>query len=81
MNFCLCAVPHSLNCDYLLSKIPGESQNVESEEEEQEVPMVMVAGQPVPYDEVDEEMTQKMTPAERDAYIKIGQEMYENMYD
>ena len=41
----------------------------------------MVAGQPVPYDEVDEEMTQKMTPAERDAYIKIGQEMYENMYD
>ena len=43
--------------------------------------MVTVAGQLVPYDEVNEEMTQKMTPGERDAYIRIGQEMYENMYD
>ena len=51
-----------------------------SDEEEEEA-TVMVGGQPVPYSDITEEMTQKMTAAERDNYIRLGQEMYQDMYD
>ena len=53
----------------------------EAEEEEEEEPMVTIGNQKVPYNEVTEEMVALMTPAERDAYIQLGQEMYEDMYE
>ena len=55
---------------------------MESEEEEEEsVPMVTIGQLSVPFNEVTEEMTEKMTPLEKEAYIRLGQEMYEDMYD
>jgi len=44
----------------------------------------MVAGQLYRYDEVVErgqELVSRMTPEEKEAYIKIGQKLYEDMHD
>lgn len=42
---------------------------------------VMVAGKPVPLDEVNDEVIAHMTPQEKEAYIQIYQETYSHMYD
>ena len=52
----------------------------EMESEEETVPMVTVAGEQVPYDEVTEEMVERLTPAEKEEYIRVGQQIYEDMY-
>ncbi|NWH84838.1 T2EA factor, partial [Aegithalos caudatus] len=55
------------------------------EEEEQEIlgPILMVAGQPCSYGEVSEnpELVSLMTKEERDAYIRIGQEMFQSVFE
>ncbi|NXY56853.1 T2EA factor, partial [Callaeas wilsoni] len=56
-----------------------------AEEEEQETlgPILMVAGQPCSYAEVSEnpELVSRMTNEERDAYIKVGQEMFQSVFE
>ncbi|NXM32295.1 T2EA factor, partial [Oxyruncus cristatus] len=56
-----------------------------SEQEEQETlgPVVMVAGQPRAYGEVSEnpELVSLMTKEEREAYIKVGQEMFQSVFE
>ncbi|NXM97456.1 T2EA factor, partial [Sylvia borin] len=55
------------------------------EEEEQETlgPILMVAGQPYSYGEVSEnpELVSLMTEEEKEAYIKVGQEMFQSVFD
>lgn len=50
-------------------------------DEEESIPMVSVNGQPVPYNEVTGEMVAKMSAEEKEDYIRLGQEMYEDMYE
>ncbi|KAM4781479.1 general transcription factor IIE subunit 1-like [Cyanocitta cristata] len=62
------------------------SSNFEEEqEEEQETlgPILMVAGQPCSYGEVSEnpQLVSLMTDEERDAYIKVGQEMFRSVFE
>ena len=54
---------------------------MESDDEEGTVPMVTVAGNKVPYHEVTEEMVARMSPTEKEHYIKVGQEMYQDMFE
>lgn len=51
---------------------------MESEEEET---MVSVAGKMVPLNEVTDEMVAKMSHEEKEEYIRLGQELYQNMYE
>lgn len=53
---------------------------MESEDDE-EVAMVSIGNLRVPLDEVTEELVAKMTPAEKEAYIMIGQQAYSSMYE
>ncbi|NXA29968.1 T2EA factor, partial [Ibidorhyncha struthersii] len=57
--------------------------NFEQEEQETEGPILMVAGQPRSYGEVSEnpELVSLMTKEEREAYIKIGQEMFQSVFE
>ncbi|NXC05779.1 T2EA factor, partial [Orthonyx spaldingii] len=63
-------------------KVAGSSFE---EEEEQETlgPLLMVAGQPYSYREVSEnpELVSLMTNEERNAYIKVGQEMFQSVFE
>ncbi|NWS28321.1 T2EA factor, partial [Polioptila caerulea] len=53
------------------------------QEEETLGPILMVAGQPRSYGEVSEnpELVSLMTNEERDAYIKVGQEMFQSVFE
>ncbi|XP_062584102.1 general transcription factor IIE subunit 1-like [Saccostrea cucullata] len=63
-------------------KISAPSHNtVEEMESEEEDTMVTVAGRKVPLHEVTDEMVAKMTPEEKEDYIRLGQELYQNMYE
>ncbi|KAG1663621.1 General transcription factor IIE subunit 1 [Nymphon striatum] len=57
-----------------------DSTNVEmmesDDEEEEDIPMISVNGRQVPYTP---EMIEEMSAAEKDHYIKVGQEMYANI--
>ncbi|XP_033741256.1 general transcription factor IIE subunit 1-like [Pecten maximus] len=55
-------------------------EEMESDEEES-IPMVNVDGEPVPYHEVTDDMVAKMSAVEKEEYIRIGQEMYQDMYE
>ena len=68
-----------LRCDFLIAAAAAVEE-MESDDED-EHPVVSIGDQRVPYHEVTQEMVQQMTAAEKDAYIKMGQEMYEDMYD
>ncbi|NWT11528.1 T2EA factor, partial [Vireo altiloquus] len=60
------------------------SSNFEQEEEQETLgPILMVAGQPCSYSEVSEnpELVSLMTNEERDAYIKVGQEMFQSIFE
>ena len=48
---------------------------------EETVPMVTIGNTAVPYDEVTEDMVSRMTTAEKDTYISVGQRIYEDVYD
>lgn len=63
-------------------KYSAPSQNtVEEMESEEEETMVSVAGKMVPLNEVTDEMVSKMSPEEKEEYIRLGQELYQNMYE
>ena len=54
---------------------------MESDDEMEDVePTVTVAGETVAMHEVTEDMVARMTPLEKETYIKLGQEMHD-MYD
>ncbi|NWY51703.1 T2EA factor, partial [Chionis minor] len=57
--------------------------NFEQEEQETQGPILMVAGQPRSYGEVSEnpELVSLMTKEEREAYIKVGQEMFQSVFE
>lgn len=59
--------------------IDGVAEN-ESDEEE-EVVMVTVAGSKVPLSDVTDEMVARMSLEEKAEYIRLGQEMYQDMYE
>ncbi|XP_064628949.1 general transcription factor IIE subunit 1-like [Lineus longissimus] len=54
---------------------------MESDDDDDGVPMVSIGDTKVPINEVSEEMVAKMTLSEKEAYIKLGQEMYADMYE
>lgn len=54
---------------------------VEEMESEEEETMVSVAGKMVQLNEVTDEMVSKMSPEEKEEYIRLGQELYQNMYE
>lgn len=54
---------------------------MESEEDEEEETMVTIGDQKVLLHEVTDEMITRMTPAEKEEYIRLGQERYEDMYE
>ncbi|KFQ24644.1 General transcription factor IIE subunit 1 [Mesitornis unicolor] len=61
-----------------------EVSNLEQEKEDEiEGPILMVAGQPRSYGEVSEnlELVSLMTNEEREAYIKVGQEMFQSFFE
>ncbi|NWQ89336.1 T2EA factor, partial [Burhinus bistriatus] len=62
-------------------KVAGS--NFEQEEQETQGPILMVAGQPHSYGEVSEnpELVSLMTNEEREAYIKVGQEMFQSVFE
>ncbi|NWV94566.1 T2EA factor, partial [Machaerirhynchus nigripectus] len=63
-------------------KVAGS--NFEQEEEQETLgPILMVAGQPCSYGQVSEnpELVSLMTNEERDAYIKVGQEMFQSVFE
>ncbi|NXB13983.1 T2EA factor, partial [Rhagologus leucostigma] len=63
-------------------KVAGS--NFDQEEEQETLgPILMVAGQPCSYGEVNEnpELVSLMTNEERDAYIKVGQEMFQSVFE
>ncbi|NXW56664.1 T2EA factor, partial [Eurystomus gularis] len=57
--------------------------NSEQEEQETQGPILMVAGQPRSYAEVSEnpELVSLMTNEEREAYIKVVQEMFQSVFE
>ncbi|NWH72725.1 T2EA factor, partial [Piaya cayana] len=59
------------------------ADNVEQEELETEGPILMVAGQPFSYGEVSENpaLVSLMTNEEKEAYIKVGQEMFQSVFE
>ncbi|NXI82554.1 T2EA factor, partial [Rhipidura dahli] len=63
-------------------KVAGS--NFEEEEEQETLgPILMVAGQPCSYGEVSEnpQLVSLMTDEERDTYIKVGQEMFQSVFE
>ncbi|NWQ74385.1 T2EA factor, partial [Columbina picui] len=61
----------------------GGSNLEQEEEQETQGPILMVAGQPHSYGEVSEnpELVSLMTNEEREAYIKVGQEMFQSVFE
>ncbi|XP_072018815.1 general transcription factor IIE subunit 1-like [Amphiura filiformis] len=62
------------------STMQMDSGDEDDEEEEEEV-MVMVGGKLVPFQDVTDEQVAQMSHAEKEEYIKLGQEAYSAMYD
>ncbi|KAM6429680.1 general transcription factor IIE subunit 1-like [Rhynochetos jubatus] len=63
--------------------VAGSSLEQEEERETQGPVLIMVAGQPRSYGDVSEhqELVSLMTNEEREAYIKVGQEMFQAVFD
>lgn len=63
-------------------KVAGSNFEQE-EEQETQGPILMVNGQPRSYGEVSEnpELVSLMTNEERAAYIKVGQEMFQSVFE
>ena len=59
----------------------GDVQEMDDDDDDEEEAMVSIGGTKVSYHEVTEDMVAKMTPAEKEQYIRIGQEMYQDMYE
>ncbi|KFP91041.1 General transcription factor IIE subunit 1 [Apaloderma vittatum] len=63
--------------------LKAAGSNLEQEEEETQGPTLMVAGHPHSYAEVNEnpELVSLMTNEEKEAYIKIGQEIFQSVFE
>lgn len=46
-----------------------------------DIPMVSISGTKVSIHDVTDEMVARMTPVEKEEYIRLGQEMYNDMYE
>uniref|UniRef100_A0A8C9EQL0 HTH TFE/IIEalpha-type domain-containing protein n=1 Tax=Pavo cristatus TaxID=9049 RepID=A0A8C9EQL0_PAVCR len=66
----------------VITKLAG-SKFKQEEEQEALDPILMVAGQPYSYGEISEnpELVSLMTNEEREAYIKVGQEMFQSVFE
>lgn len=58
-----------------------EAEEMDSDDEDEDGPMVSIGANRVPYNSITSEMVATMTPLEKEEYIRIGQQLYENMYD
>lgn len=58
-----------------------EIEEMDSDEDEDAGPMVTIGVDRVPYNSVTSDMVAAMMPLEKEEYIRIGQQLYENMYD
>lgn len=65
--------------NHLSATLTGVAE-IESDEDE-EVVMVTVAGSKVPLSDVTDEMVARMSLEEKAEYIRLGQEMYQDMYE
>ncbi|CAC5386591.1 TFIIE1 [Mytilus coruscus] len=64
-------------------KKPTASAAVEEmeDDDDEEGPMVSIGGAKVSIHDVTDDMVAKMTPHEKEEYIRLGQEMYQDMYE
>ncbi|CAG5128331.1 unnamed protein product [Candidula unifasciata] len=58
-----------------------EEEDMDSDEFEDVGTMVSIGSTRVPYNSITSDLVAKMTPLEKEEYIRIGQQLYENMYD
>ncbi|XP_029658410.1 general transcription factor IIE subunit 1 [Octopus sinensis] len=58
-----------------------EEMDSGEEEEEEEVPMVCIGDMRVPLHEVTDNMVTQMTAEEKENYIRLGQELYQHLYE
>ena len=64
-----------------ICKFPANVEFINNSDSEDDIPMVHVAGRPIPIDEIDNELIAKMTRQEKDNYIQVYQEHFSHMYD
>lgn len=51
------------------------------DDDDDDIPMVSINGSKVSIHDVTDEMVARMTPVEKEQYIRLGQEMYNDMYE
>ena len=56
-------------------------EEMDSDDEDDGETMVTMGGRQIPYHDVTPEMVEQMTAFEKEEYIRVGQEMYQQMYD
>ncbi|XP_013414753.1 general transcription factor IIE subunit 1 [Lingula anatina] len=54
---------------------------MESDEDDEAEPMVTIGDKKIPFHEVTDDMVHQMTPSEKETFIKMGQDMYADMYE
>ena len=54
---------------------------MESEEDDDEVPTVMIGSRRIPLTEIDDTVIRQMTQEEKDRYIQVYQEYYSDMFE
>ncbi|XKL62563.1 hypothetical protein PGB90_002396 [Kerria lacca] len=59
----------------------GENNTVEGEEDDDEVPMIVVGTRRIPLTEVDDSIIRQMNQEEKDRYIQVYQEYYSDMFE
>lgn len=59
----------------------ADVEEMDSDEFEDVGPMVSIGSSRVPYNSITSEMVAAMTPLEKEEYIRIGQQLYENIYE
>lgn len=74
------ALPHAFY--FLLANVNFDNYiNSDSEEDDDDVPTVLVAGRPHPLDQLDDKLIAQMTPQEKENYIHVYQQHYSHIYD
>ena len=59
----------------------ADEKIVESEEDDDEVPTVMIGSRRIPLTEIDDTVIRQMTQEEKDRYIQVYQEYYSDMFE
>jgi hypothetical protein len=59
----------------------GTMDSADDDDEDEDDPLIAVGGQHLPLSEVTQDIVARMTPAEKENYIRISQQMYQDMYD